>query len=105
MKLFSSLGDAAGPSAAVELTTSRVSGAVLDRGAGRAAIGAHAVEPLPDGALVASLTSPNLVDAAAVGQALGRVLERLGRPGRIALVIPDPVAKVSLVKFEQVPAR
>ena len=35
---------------------------------------------------------------------VGRVLERLGRPRRVGLVVPDPVAKVSLVRFEQVPA-
>jgi len=33
------------------------------------------------------------------------VLERIGRPRRIALVIPDPVAKVSLISFERVPER
>ena len=29
----------------------------------------------------------------------------IGRPRRIGLIVPDPVAKVSLVRFEQVPAR
>src|SRR5207244_10415552 len=57
------------------------------------------------GALVSSLTAANVVDRAAVSGALGRVLERLGRPRRIALVVPDPVAKVSLIKFERVAAR
>ena len=33
------------------------------------------------------------------------MLEQVGRPRRIGLVVPDPVAKVSLVRFEQVPAR
>ena len=31
--------------------------------------------------------------------ALGRVLEQVGRPRRVGLVVPDPVAKVSLVQF------
>jgi hypothetical protein len=32
-------------------------------------------------------------------------LEQVGNPRRIGLVIPDPVAKVSLVKFQQVPSK
>jgi hypothetical protein len=37
--------------------------------------------------------------------ALQRVLERTGNPRRVGLVVPDVVAKVSLVRFEHVPAR
>jgi Tfp pilus assembly PilM family ATPase len=40
-----------------------------------------------------------------VSSALERVLERTGNPRRVGLVIPDLVAKVSLVRFEHVPAR
>ena len=105
MSVFSSLRDTTGPSVAVELAATRVSGASLERRAGRPAIAAHAVELLPEGALVSSLTAANIVDRPAVAGALGRVLDRLGWPRRIALVVPDPVAKVSLVKFEQVPPR
>jgi type IV pilus assembly protein PilM len=47
-----------------------------------------------------------VVDAAAVANTLRAALERLGgRPRRVALVIPDASARVSLVRFEQVPAR
>jgi Tfp pilus assembly PilM family ATPase len=63
------------------------------------------VEPLPDLALVPSLTAANIHDRPAVAASLDRVLERLGRPRRVGLVVPDVVAKVSLVRFEQVPAR
>lgn len=103
MKVFSSLRDASGPSAAVEIATTRVSGAGVEWRAGRPVIAAHAIELLPEGALLSSLTAANIVDRAAVAGALSRVLERIGRPRRIALVIPDPVAKVSFVKFERVP--
>jgi Tfp pilus assembly PilM family ATPase len=68
-------------------------------------VAAHTTEPLPDGALVPSLTAANAHDRLAVMGALNRVLERVGRPRRIGLVVPDLVAKVSLVKFEKVPAR
>jgi hypothetical protein len=105
MKFFSSLGDTSGPTAAVEIAATRVSGATLERRGGQPALAAHALETLPDGALVSSLTAVNIVDRAAVSGALGRVLERLGRPRRIALVVPDPVAKVSLIKFERVAKR
>src|SRR5258705_321504 len=102
---FASLRDSSGPTAAVEIAATRVSGASLEWRGGQAAVTAHALETLPEGALVPSLTAANVVDRAAVAGALGRVLERLGHPRRIALVLPDPVAKVSLVTFERVPER
>jgi Tfp pilus assembly PilM family ATPase len=106
MSRFSmSLTDAAAPPVAVEIGSQRVSAVALETRAGRAVITAHAVEPLPDGALVPSLTADNLHDRAAVVATLTRVLERVGRPRRIGLVIPDPVAKVSLVRFERVATR
>ena len=33
------------------------------------------------------------------------MLDAIGRPRRVALIVPDQVAKVSLVRFEQVPAK
>ncbi len=105
MTLFSSLRDTSGPTAAVEMAATHVSGARLEWRGGQPTLSAHALEPLPDGALVSSLTATNIIDRPAVSGALGRALERIGRPRRIALVVPDPVAKVSLVKFERVAAR
>ena len=105
MSVLFSVRDTSGPSAAIELAQNRVSGATVEWRGRRAAIVAHALEPLPDGALTASLMAANIHDRPTVAIALGRVLDQLGRPRRIALVVPDPVAKVSLLKFEQVPAR
>jgi type IV pilus assembly protein PilM len=66
----------------------------------------YAIEPLPAGALTASLTSHNIVDRDAVVSTLRSTLERLGgRPRRIALIVPDVVARVSLVRFDRVPAK
>jgi Tfp pilus assembly PilM family ATPase len=104
MSLFS-LADATPPDVAVEIAQSRVTAAVLEQRRGRPAVTAHAVELLPPGALVPSLTAANTVDRGAVMTALNRVLERVGRPRRVGLAIPDVVAKVSLVRFENVPAR
>ena len=105
MNAFASLRDPSGPAVAVELAAHRVSAASLELRGGKPWIASHATEPLPDGALVPSLTAQNAHDRAAVVAALGRVLERTGRPRRIGLVVPDLVAKVSLVRFEQVPSR
>jgi Tfp pilus assembly PilM family ATPase len=106
MSILSSLREATPPAVAVELAPDRVSAAsILFRG-GQATVAAHAIEPLAEGAIVPSLTASNIQDRAAVIGALGRLFDRLGgRPRRIGLVIPDPAVKVSLVRFEQVPAK
>lgn len=100
-----SLARAAAPAAAIEILAGRVAGVVIEERGGRPVIAAHAVEAFPDGALVPGLTTLNVRDRAAVSGAVGRVLERLGRPSRIGLVLADPVAKVSLVRLQQVPAK
>jgi type IV pilus assembly protein PilM len=100
-----SLKEAPPPGAAVELSAHQVSGASLEIRGGRPTVSAHAIEPLPPGALVPSLTTQNIRDAAAVGAALARVLDRVGGPRRVGLVVPDTVAKVSLLRFEHVPGR
>jgi Tfp pilus assembly PilM family ATPase len=105
MSLLSALRDTSGPSVAVEIAANRVSAASLSWRNGEAVVAAHATEALPPGALVPALTVANTHDRAAVVAALERVLERVGRPRRIGLVVPDLVAKVSLVRFEQVPSK
>jgi Tfp pilus assembly PilM family ATPase len=97
--------DGSAPSVAVELAAHRISAARVEARPGGTGLVSHAVEPLPDRALVASLTAPNLRDRAAVLTALNRALDGVGRARRVGLVVPDPVAKVSLVRFDQVPAR
>ncbi len=106
MNILAPLREPAAPSVAVEMAADRVSAASLELRGGRPVIAAYATEPLPDGALVPSLTTANIHNRAAVLGALGHVFDRIGgRPRRVGLVIPDPVAKVSLVRFEHVPAR
>ena len=105
MSFLPSLRDTSGASSAIEIAATRVAGASIEWRAGRPVVAAHAVEGLPDGALVSSLTALNVLDREAVTGAVGRVLEQLGRPRRIALVVPDPVAKVSLIRLERVPGR
>lgn len=105
MGVFDFLRDTSGPSVAVDIATDHVSAASIETRAGAPVVGVHASEPLPAGALVPSLTSANVVNRSAVMTALQRVLERTGTPRRVGLVVPDLVAKVSLVRFEHVPAR
>jgi len=94
------------PEAAIEIASDYVSVAALsERGRGTA-VQSYAIEPLPPGAVVASLTSSNIVNRAAVTAALRTALDRAGlRPRRTALIVPDLTAKVSLVRFESVPSR
>ncbi len=105
MSMLTSLREGAAPGVAVEIALGHVSAASLEWRGGQPVIAAHASEALPDGALVPALTVVNVQDRPAVLGALGRVLERLGRPRRIGLIVPDIVAKVSLVRFEKVPPR
>ncbi len=93
------------PSAAIEVAPDRVVGASVVVRSGRSVVNSYAVEPLPAGAVVPSLMQHNLHDAAALTRALSSVLENLGRPRRVGLVVPDPIAKVSVVHFDQAPAR
>jgi Tfp pilus assembly PilM family ATPase len=100
-----SIARAVPPSVAVEIASRHVSAASLEQRAGQPVIAAYAAESLPAGALVPSLTAPNIADRATVSDVLGRVMEKVGRPKRVGLIIPDPCAKVSFVRFEHVPAR
>ena len=100
-----SLRDSPAPAVAVELAANRVSAASLEWRGGQPVVAAHAAEPLPPGALTPTLTAVNTHDRPAVVSALASVLERVGRPRRVGLIVPDVVAKVSLVRFERVPAK
>ena len=104
MSLFTSLRESAAPPVAVEIASGRISAASLEWRGGQPVVAVHATELLPEPALVPSLTTANTHDRASVMTALNRVLEKVGRPRRIGLVVPDAIAKVSLVRFEQVPS-
>jgi type IV pilus assembly protein PilM len=94
------------PAVGVEIAARRVTAVALGEHAGKPTVTAHATERLPDGLVVPALNQANLTDRAAVAAAVGRVLAQIGgRPNRVALVVPDSAAKVSLVKFDKVPAR
>ena len=104
MSILSRSRAATPPPVAVEIAANGVGGGLELRG-GRPVVTAHASEPLPDGALVPSLTGPTSTIARRSSARWAGCSIAGGRPRRVGLVIPDPVAKVSLVRFEQVPAR
>ena len=103
---FSGLFASAVPPAAVEITSGRVSAVGLAiRGATRTVTG-QAVERLAPGIVTPALNAVNVHDHAALAAALKTVADRLTpRPKRIALILPDSVAKVSLLRFEKVPPK
>jgi len=106
MSLFSSWIASPPPDAAIEIASDRVAVAVVGERSGGLVVQSYASEALPAGAVVPSLTASNVHNRAAVVSALRAALDRAGaRPRRVALVIPDLAAKVSLVRFDTVPAR
>lgn len=94
------------PAAALSIDADRVTAVSVTTAAGRTIVSSHASERLPQGAVVASLAASNVLDRAAVAGAIRQVIRRIEpKPRMIALVVPDMVGKVSIVRFEKVPAR
>jgi type IV pilus assembly protein PilM len=94
------------PDAAIAIAPESVSIAMLGSRGAQPMLQGYAIEPLPPGAVSASLTAHNITDRAAVVAAVRTAIERLGvRPRRVALIIPDPAARVALVRFDRIPAR
>jgi type IV pilus assembly protein PilM len=94
------------PDAAIEIAPDAVSIAALGSRGAEAVVHAYGSADLPAGAVTPALVGHNIVDRAAVVQALRTACERAGhRPGRAALVIPDVAARVALVRFDQIPSR
>lgn len=97
---------AAPSTVAVEIARNRVSAATSATRDSGLSVTAYTTEPLPPGTVVPALNAVNIVDPKTVAAALRRVFERMGaRPKRVALAIPDSVAKVSLLRFDKVPPR
>src|SRR6266702_8910261 len=90
------------PSVAVEITADRVAAVRLavDRKGGRMRLAAAKSRPLPEGAIDVSLTKPNILDQSAVMQDLHDVFVKVSpRDHRVSLLLPDDVARVSLLGF------
>jgi Tfp pilus assembly PilM family ATPase len=93
------------PSVGVEIASDRVTAVSLSREAGGWVVGAYGSERLAPGVVTPALNATNIHDSRAVTAALRSAFDKLGtRPRRIALVIPDSAAKLSLLRFEKIPA-
>jgi type IV pilus assembly protein PilM len=92
------------PPAAVEISSSRVNVvAVSAHGASRT-ISGQTTEPLPPGLVTPSLNAVNVHDPAALAAAVKAALDRITpRPKRAALILPDTVVKVSMIRFDKLP--
>jgi type IV pilus assembly protein PilM len=93
------------PSVGVEITSDRVTAVSLTRQASGWIVGAHGTERLTPGVVTPGLNAVNVHDARALSAALRSAFDKLGtRPRRVALVIPDTAAKLSLLRFDKIPA-
>jgi len=105
MNLLPSFLTSPPPAVGVEMAPDRVAAVAVGRQGATHTVVGYAVEALPKGALTPALNATNIHDEAAVVAALRSALEKLGsRQRRVAVVIPDSAAKVSLLRFEKVPA-
>ncbi len=78
---------------------------VRRRRRGRPELEAQQLRPMPDHGVGASIFRPNLGSPEEVSRRLKELLEVTGtRPGRISLVLPDNLAKVSIVTLPERPA-
>ncbi len=95
------------PDVAVEIDHTHVAAARIAVRGSQHVIVAHASETLAPGVVVPGLAALNMPDVPVVAQAVSRVLAELGgsKPLSVALVVPDTVAKVSLLRLEKVPPR
>jgi type IV pilus assembly protein PilM len=106
MSLLTSWLGSPPPDAAIEIAPESVSIAVLGGRGREAVVQGYAIEPLPPGAVTPSLTAANVTDTETVRSAVRAACDRAGvRPRRVALIVPDPAARVSLLRFERTPAR
>lgn len=95
------------PTTAVEFRARSLGVVRLERRGGRPSLGAASCLDLPEGTLSLSMAQPNVVDPEALRRTLGAALERVGalKGGRIALVLPDPVARVKMLPASEIRGR
>jgi type IV pilus assembly protein PilM len=94
------------PNAALEITAARVTAVAVADQRQTPIISGYASETLPRGAVEPALNAPNVHDASVLAAAIRSALSNLGhRSRRVALVLPDSVAKVSLIRFDKTPPK
>jgi Tfp pilus assembly PilM family ATPase len=95
------------PTVAIEIASRRVTAVSVEHSAAGPVVSGQATEALPEGTVVPALAGGNIRVREAVVEALGKALDRAGLRSarRAALVVPDSVARVSLLTFDEVPQR
>lgn len=94
------------PPAALEISARRLHAVAIAAQRDTRSLAGQVTEPLPEGLVTPSLNGTNVHDVAALGGAIRAAVERLSpRPSRAALILPDVVAKVSLLRFDKIPAK
>jgi type IV pilus assembly protein PilM len=94
------------PPAAVEISARRVSVVAMASHGDTVTVTGQSSELLPAGAVTPALNAGNVHDPDALAAAVKAAVDRISpRPKRAALLLPDSIAKVSLVRFEKVPAK
>lgn len=94
------------PAAALQIDGRRVTAVSVAEQGGSLVVSAYGSEPLPAGAVTPALNAVNVHDAAVLSATIKAAIDKLApRPRRLALVLPDAVGKVSLVRFDRIPAK
>jgi type IV pilus assembly protein PilM len=95
------------PTVAIEIASHRVTVAALAPSGSPVLITHQASETLPDGAVQPAAAGVNIPALEPVAESLRRALDRagLGHARRAALVVPDSIARVSLLLLEAVPPK
>ena len=104
--LFGRLLTSPPPPAAIEISSRRVNVVALSSSGSSRTITGQSSEPIAAGVVTPALNGANVNDPAALAGAVKVAVDRMSpRPKRVALLLPDTVAKVSLVRFDKVPAK
>jgi Tfp pilus assembly PilM family ATPase len=93
------------PGVAVEISARAVTAVGLAAGDGRPVLARQATVELPPGTVAPALNAHNVTNRPALADAVRQALDKVGRPRRIGLVLPDPVARLSIVRLDVVPPR
>ncbi len=92
------------PTVAVELEPRQMTLVRLKRQRGKVSLEAHASSPLPEVDVGVSVFRPNIGSPDEIVPRIKGLLESTGtKPGKISLVVPDNLAKVSLVTIPELP--
>jgi type IV pilus assembly protein PilM len=93
------------PPVAIEVSPREIVLVRLKRRRGKTYLEAHQARDLADVAVGSSIVRPNLGSPDTVAQKIRDLLAATGtKPGRVSLVLPDNLAKVSLLTLPELPA-